>query len=772
MFVTVVARHSAVRIVLALMICASLLLVPNAPLVDNSASAQGQNQSSNREGRPRPGKPEGSLPDLEEVQNESHLEREPAAPVPSTMRSPKVPLQPWNGKRVGDPGTQKELGHSRSVRDDRVVARAGLTTPLRNGRTRRAHASKSALAPPTVLDDYFITTFFSGALLRSPAGDEPTFWKDQLRVAYAQGQASLKLAAVELGKTLFESAEYAVRERNNHWYVYDLYKTFLMREPDASGWEHWEGEVGNVGRENVRRAFEECPEFAGILASIVPNGSPTANAASLISARVNPKNQPAGGMLTRDGTWSFPLLSLPGRAGLDLGLGLSYSSAVWTRSGPYVHFDEDNGFPSPGFRLGFPIVQRKAFDAQTAKNSFLFVTATGGRVELRQVGSSNIYEAGDSSYLQLTDNSPNLIVRSTDGTQLSFVEINNEYSCTQIKDRNGNYITVNHNALGRITAVTDTLGRVINFNYDVNQNLVSITQSWNGQPSHQWVAFSWGTRNMQSSFSGAAVIGPKNGTSLPVITAVTLNDTSQVTFDYNNSLQVYLIRNYFGALQRSETTFTYETPGSDVPRLTDSRISAHNWTGINGVPSQVITTYSVAGDGACVMTAPDGTIYKQYYGTGWQRGLTTQSEVWSGGVRQKWTTTTWTQDNTSVGYEVNPRITETNVYDAAGNRRRVVTDYGSYAQWGLPYWVKEYAADGTTEIRHTFTDYNLSQTYLDKRIIGLVSEVHLTNVSQYQRKISYSYDDPARLQSVPAAATQHDTNYSTSFTARGSAWTS
>jgi YD repeat-containing protein len=149
----------------------------------------------------------------------------------------------------------------------------------------------------------------------------------------------------------------------------------------------------------------------------------------------------------------------------------------------------------------------------------------------------------------LIDNSPNLVVRSTDGTQLSFVEINNEYSCTQIKDRNGNYITVNHNALGRITAITDTLGRVINFNYDIYQNLFSITQSWNGQPPHQWVGFNWGTRSMQSSFTGASVIGPKNGTILPVITGVTLNDTSLITFDYTNSLQVYLIRDKFGALQ-------------------------------------------------------------------------------------------------------------------------------------------------------------------------------------------------------------------------------
>jgi YD repeat-containing protein len=295
-------------------------------------------------------------------------------------------------------------------------------------------------------------------------------------------------------------------------------------------------------------------------------------------------------------------------------------------------------------------------------------------------------------------------VHSTDGTKLSFTEINGEYRCIEVKDRNGNYITINYNSLGRITSLIDTLGRVIVFNYDGNANLLSITQAWNGQPSHQWVSFGWGTRTMQSSFTSGAVVGTANNVVLPVLTQVAMNDTSYFTFDYTNSLQVSQIKNYFGATERNALTFTYETPAGDVPRLLDSRVSARNWTGLNGVPTQVVTTYSVGGDGACVLTAPDGTIYKEYYGTGWQRGLTSLSEVWSGGVRQKWTTTAWTQDNTSVGYEVNPRVTETNVYDASGNRRRVVIDYGSYAQYGLPYGVHEYAANGMTEIRQTYTD--------------------------------------------------------------------
>src|SRR5215216_1784832 len=111
------------------------------------------------------------------------------------------------------------------------------------------------------------------------------------------------------------------------------------------------------------------------------------------------------------------------------------------------------------------------------------------------------------------------------------------------------------------------------------------------------------------------------------------------------------------------------------------------------MPGQVITQYSVAADGACVMTAPDGTIYKEYYGSGWQKGLTTLSEVWSGGVRKKWTTTAWTQDDINLVYAKNPRPYDTSVYDEQNNRRRTETVYTSYnlpAAVALPTEVKEY----------------------------------------------------------------------------------
>lgn len=101
--------------------------------------------------------------------------------------------------------------------------------------------------------------------------------------------------------------------------------------------------------------------------------------------------------------WSLPLLSLPGRAGLDLGLTLNYNSLVWTKVGTQIHFDADWGTPTPGFRLGFPSVQRYYFNSQAGAWSYLLILPSGQHVELRQIGA-NVYEAVDSSYLHLTYN--------------------------------------------------------------------------------------------------------------------------------------------------------------------------------------------------------------------------------------------------------------------------------------------------------------------------------------------------------------------------------
>src|SRR5438034_626250 len=87
-------------------------------------------------------------------------------------------------------------------------------------------------------------------------------------------------------------------------------------------------------------------------------------------------------------------------------------------------------------------------------------------------------------------------------------------------------------------------------------------------------------------------------------------------------------------------------------------------------------------------------VYKEYsHATGWDTGLTLLSEFWSEGVKKKWISTAWTQDNITLSYPQNPRVSETNIYDDAGNRRRTTIDYGQ--GYSLPTSIVDYAGAQT-----------------------------------------------------------------------------
>jgi YD repeat-containing protein len=627
--------------------------------------------------------------------------------------------------------------------------------------------------------DGFVSNFLQWGLARQPSGAEGGYWDDILRAAYPQGQTSMLLAMREFGMTVFESAEYAARNRSDHWYVYDLYKTYLMRDPDSSGWAWWEAQVPSMGREQVRHAFDQSIEFNNIVATLTASGQPSSAVSSLATARVDPFNQTGDQIRARDCEWGLNLLSLPGRAGLDLGLGLSYSSLVWTRSGPYAYFDEDRGALGPGFRLGFATVQGPYFDAQAARNVYVVVTSSGEKVELRQIGTTSTYESGDSSHLQLIAGSNSLLLRTTDGTQMSYSpSVGQEWRTTGIEDRNGNVIAVSYAWWGDVQSVADTLGRTITFNYDANENLQSVTQNWTvgGQTqAHTWATFGWGTKVLQPGFSSVAAVGTYAGEAIPVLTQVGLDDGTRYNFEYTSAGQVNVIHRYSSdSVERSRTTYDYATLPDDCPRLINMQVSADSWTGVNGVPAAVVTQFTDLGNGSHEMTAPDGTTTdREVYGTGWQRGLVVEEDASSGGALQRQALTTWDQDNTSVNYQTNPRVKETNIYDfptdAPSNRRRTTIDYGPYVQYGLPNVVTEYDSTGAVPVRQTFTDYNLAQGYLNQRIIGLVSSVQVYDnaAGKYLSKTTYAYDESGSVHQQAVTATAHDQSYDSSFLTRG-----
>jgi YD repeat-containing protein len=513
--------------------------------------------------------------------------------------------------------------------------------------------------------------------------------------------------------------------------------------------------------------------------------------------RVDPVNQTGTGgvdLLSGNANWSLPILGLKGRAGLDLGISLSYNSLVWTKSqdGASIKFDADRGTPSPGFRLGFPTIDPLYYNQQVGRSAYLLITPSGSHMELRQVGSTNDYDSADSSYLRLTDNGGgSLTLRPPDGSELSYNFANGQYHCVKIKDRNGNYITVSYYSDGRINAITDTLARVVTFNYDVYFNLISITQDWGGT-THTWATFGWSNLTIQTSFANSlSVVGPQNGAIVPVLMSVGLGDGTYYKFRYNSWGQVDKLTSYAADSQQNgqmldthllnyNTYILNTSAGSnDCPRVTETRVSAEYWSGQNNVPAEVVTQYAEESGGVHKRVAPDGTVYKEFYGTGWQKGLVIKTEYWTSNTdpspneKKKWTETSYTQSNTNLSYQQNPRVTETNIYDKEGNRKRVVIEYGTQGsvneQWSLPSRVIEYAADGTTEIRHTFTGYNLDPAYLSQRIIGLVSAVHVSDTQTWQSIVYYDYDAGGeQLAATINPTIQHDNvNYGTTSPVRG-----
>ena len=501
-------------------------------------------------------------------------------------------------------------------------------------------------------------------------------------------------------------------------------------------------------------------------------------------ARIDPHNRTGTGgvdLLSNNFNWSLGLLGLKGRGGLDLGLSLSYNSLVWTRSGNYIKYDLDDSTVAPGFRLDFPVIEGPYWNDQAGTNFFLMVTPSGGRVELRYVGVVNTYdtyESQDSAHLQLQiDDSTHALVRPTDGTRMSFTLSNSFWRCNEIKDRNGNFLTITHNAAGDLWSVVDTLNRTITVTYDGNGNIQTVDQTWNGVV-HHWATFGWGVANIGNNFAGMNITGPNN-TSTPVLTQVGLPDGSYYTFEYTNGYgQVTTIR-YNGGDARPlrYTTIAYSASGSDCPRVSEQHEWADWWSGMFTVPAEAVTYYAHDGDGGCRMTLPDGTVEKVYYGSTWKTGLTTETRSYAtvadanANSWKKDTTTQWTQNNEGVSYFTNPRVIQTDILDIEGNHRKTTIDYGpstlGYVQWGLPYLVREFATVGGTEIefRQHYTDYNLSQQYLDRRIIGLVSAAHLTNVAWFQGKVTYLYDEAGQSQST-GTAIQHDPAFDTS-TPRG-----
>lgn len=529
---------------------------------------------------------------------------------------------------------------------------------------------------------------------------------------------------------------------------------------------------------------------------------------SEIEAKLDPHNRKGGSgedLFSGNYHWSLPLVSLPGRNGLDLNLTLDYNSLVWIRYNNTVSFDYDY-YPTltPGFRTGFPIINGPYY--VNGAWAFIATLPSGQNVELRQVyasSSENRYEAVDSSYLYLIEHIPanpstnhDVTLYATNGTRVEFTwNGGDQWLADQIIDGNGNYITIAwkfEGSLRVIDKVIDTLGRELVFTYDGNQHLLTITQQWQNQ-TFTWAQFDYESRTINHNFGSLTVDGPANNTQIPVITRVITGDGARHVFVYNSWGQVNDIWTY-GEADNQRAAMIYAFPGTgapldDCPRFSLRNDYFANWAGYNWTGWVSTYFYFKPDETEGWVTPPDGVTTKAFFNTtNGTRGLPYRSETWYGGALQKFTQTSWASDSTTSP-PLRPRVTDTQICDDRNHNgtyesgtdklSRTATSYTTLAGTvKLPYTVKEYNEGGATVYRSARADYVTQSNYMDRRLLGLPSQQRLyqgdaDSGGALMAQTVFSYDSPndgttTFMQGHSTAPRQHDTaNYGTGFLVRG-----
>jgi RHS repeat-associated protein len=183
----------------------------------------------------------------------------------------------------------------------------------------------------------------------------------------------------------------------------------------------------------------------------------------------------------------IPLIDLEGR-GVPVSAALYYNSRIWSRHGNAITFNPINTWPYLGFSIGFGRIVTYGSNAIT---KFLLIDSDGTR---HYLGSGNgtvtsTYQSTDGNHITYVGSRNGGTIYRTNGVSMNVGLVNNRLLVTAIKDTNGNFISISYanqsppqcnTGAGfqwkqAIDTITDTMGRIIQFNYDSCNNLISIT---------------------------------------------------------------------------------------------------------------------------------------------------------------------------------------------------------------------------------------------------------------------------------------------------------
>jgi RHS repeat-associated protein len=474
-------------------------------------------------------------------------------------------------------------------------------------------------------------------------------------------------------------------------------------------------------------------------------------------------------------TFALPVAGLRGR-GLSASLSLVYNSAVWNKStapiggSTWMTYDVDANWPATGWRMTLGQLENQGSAGYT------LVDADGTRHALSLTSTSH-YDTSDGTFIHYHGGSSSGTLYYSDGTVATFGAGGGGYRLypTQIKDRNGNYISISYagtNGAGpKISSITDTLGRYINFHYASNGDLVAITQPGLSTSDVQTIRFYYTNVTLSSGLfnSSLGVSAPSSVRTLQYIYFPISSESSGAhtgyKFEYSPYGMVRQITRFRGMTVSStstssagsvtsegtmaaQTTYNYPTSTQALADVPTYSTRTDDWAGRTTSMGGVAPYYTFANNestGVSTVTAPNGTITETntIINAGqWNDGLVSDTYTKTSSTTYARTRLDWQLDSSNK----NPRVYQILMTDSLVSlTRATVLSYTTYNNVSS-ISERDFTTNGTvstTELRRTDTSYVTASNYISRRLYHLPSstKVYAGGSSTPISRIDYSYDN-------------------------------
>jgi len=414
----------------------------------------------------------------------------------------------------------------------------------------------------------------------------------------------------------------------------------------------------------------------------------------------------------------------------------------------------------------------------------------GTKVVLSESSDPNhpeMWYSTDGSHIQL--NQLTKILTYKNGTQVQYAAFpSNSSTCTGVcsfrwrpvgvKDRNGNYFNIAYVAGfdQLISQVSDSLGRVITFNYDSSNHLTSLTQATHSSGIKTYASFQWGTIALNYAFASPLVVtnGPAqsffSGITVGVLTGCTYPNQAGYKFTYGDwgiisKIETLAAPATQGATGATRSYVSYNFPPvsqgalTDAPSYTQQVSSPDGGSANNSVWGYSTTKDATGSVTSTTVTNPDGTVTKTTLDP--TTGYTTKVELKdSSGTVLHTDDYTWTSTGSPPVSNVLGSVVTTN---DAGQQSKVA--YG-YDPWANITDVSEYDF-GLALKRHVVTTYKTVGDYVTRHIVELPTQILIKDgAGNTIGRTDMDYDGTT-LTSVLGANNHDDQAYDLGLTTRG-----